>query len=161
MSTASSSGNLRVTVNDMPSVCVNDCTYQFITSVPEVNAFSLTGNTISITLSNTASLTTSSLQDISVTLDNQLCTGVTGTLSSFTCILPQNTDNSPIIKAGDHFPVVLIDGLGYILMEAGVVAHTQPFTVSSLTPSTGGTNGGYAISVAGSGFPSKQSEIFF
>lgn len=45
-------------------------------------------------------------------------------MASFTCNLPQNTDNTPILEAGEFSPEVMISGLGYIELASGVAALT-------------------------------------
>ena len=84
MRTYSNKPNVRVTVNDIPSACNTDCTYTFLTSVPVVNSSSLSGNTLSLTLTDPGSLN-AALSTITVTLDNQPCTNLVGTMTSFTC----------------------------------------------------------------------------
>ena len=49
---------------------------------------------------------------ITVTFDGQICDNIIGTFASFTCDLAKNTDNSPIIRAGDHNVVVTVAGEG-------------------------------------------------
>ena len=69
--------------------------------MPETNLQTLTGSTLRLGISNPQSQNYS-LSDISVTLDGQECTGLTGTISDFTCQLPTNTDGTPTIRAGSH-----------------------------------------------------------
>lgn len=84
MRTYSNKPNVRVTVNDIPSACNADCTYTFLTSVPVVNSSSLNGNTLALTLTDPGSLN-AVLSTITVTVDNQPCTNLVGTMTSFTC----------------------------------------------------------------------------
>jgi hypothetical protein len=94
--------NIIVTVNSIQSVCLIDCTYTFLSNIPTVNAQSLTGSIVQIGITNpTATAYTTSMLNIKI--DGQPCQIITGgTFSSFTCQLTKNTDNSPILKAGDY-----------------------------------------------------------
>ena len=83
MNTYSSKPNVRVTVSDIPSACNTDCTYTFLTNVPVVNSSSLNGNILSLTLTDPGSLN-AALTAITVTVDNQSCTNLTGTMKNFT-----------------------------------------------------------------------------
>lgn len=56
MSTTASSGNIRVTVNGIPSVCLNDCSYNFLTDVPEVSACTLATSSLNIELTDPANI---------------------------------------------------------------------------------------------------------
>lgn len=84
MRTFSNKPNVRVTVNDIPSACNTDCTYTFLTNVPVVNSSSLSGNILSLTLTDPGSLN-AALSAISVTIDNQPCKNLVGMMTSFTC----------------------------------------------------------------------------
>jgi hypothetical protein len=81
---------------------LTDCTYTFLSNIPTVNAQSLSGSIVQIGITNpTATAYTTSMLKIKV--DGQPCQIITGgTFSSFTCQLSINTDNSPILKAGDY-----------------------------------------------------------
>lgn len=93
------------------------------------------------------------LKDLTVTIDGKSCTNLVGTLANFTCDLPKNTDNTPILSAGSHYPVVTIKGMGTADRDALVAAIIVNFDLTSSNPSTGGNNGGYSIVIAGVGFP--------
>lgn len=64
-------------------------------------------------------------------------------MTSFTCTLPQNFDNTPIMRAGDHMPVVKINPIGLVKIDAAVTAISKSFTITSIDQPTGGLNGGY------------------
>ncbi len=103
MKTYSNKPSVRVTVNDIPSACNGDCTYTFINTVPVLQSATLNGFTLSVTLTDPAALN-APLSDISVKLDNQPCTNLVGTMTSFTCTLPKNSDNTPILTVGSFTP---------------------------------------------------------
>lgn len=143
MRTFSDKPNVRVTVDGIPSVCYKDCRYTFINSVPVVTAASLTGSSLSISLANTAGLV-SSLNDISVTLDEQPCMiNQAGTVSSFSCALPVNSNGDPKLKAGQHLPVVNFVNFGLANISPQVIPIIENLLLTNVSPTNGGINGGY------------------
>ena len=139
------------------AVCLNDCEYTFESSVPEINLQALTGSTLRLGISDPQSANYS-LSDISVTLDGQECTSLTGILSDFTCQLPTNADGSPIISAGNHHAEITISESGTVNPESSLSPITHSLMLNSLSPSSGGTNGGYLVTISGEGFPSDMSD---
>lgn len=102
--------------------------------------------------------TTIVLSDLTITLDGQTCTNLVGALSNFTCDLPKNTDNTPIISAGSHYPIVTVKNIGTIEIDMmSVLPIISTFDLTSSTTTTGGNNGGYPITILGTGFPSQLS----
>ena len=55
-----------------------------------------------------------SLSDVVVELDGQVCEITTGTLGSFDCQLPTNSDGTPILSAGTYHASVSITGSGVV-----------------------------------------------
>ena len=45
--------------------------------------------------------------------------------------------------------------VGYINIQPGVDAMNYPLSITAVTQSSGGTNGGYEITLSGHGFPSS------
>jgi hypothetical protein len=160
MKTHSSKPTVQVTVNGIPSACNTDCSYTFIDSVPALTALSMTGNTVSISLSDPSSLN-AALDKLTVTIDNKPCISLTGTMASFTCTLPQNPDNTPTLTAGKHYPTIKIDPLGYANIDKTIAAITVAFALTSVSPTSGSANGGYDVTVVGTGFPSSPKDITF
>jgi hypothetical protein len=111
MVTYSDKPNVRVTVSGIPSACNADCTYTFLNNVPTITALSLSGYKLSFTINDPSSLNPP-LNDLTIILNNQKCTNLIGTFSSFTCDLPINTDNTPILVAGTYLPSVTVLNLG-------------------------------------------------
>eukprot|EP00919_Chromeraceae_sp_WS-2016_P042424 GHVR01101009.1.p1 GENE.GHVR01101009.1~~GHVR01101009.1.p1 ORF type:complete len:142 (-),score=7.56 GHVR01101009.1:8247-8672(-) len=133
--------NAIVTVNDLQSACLTDCSYTFISNVPEISSLSLSGSVLSLAFSSSTMSFT--LSDTTVSFDNQECTVNTGgALAGFTCQLTNNTDGTPILCAGDHMPSVMVKDIGKIQPSSSVTAVNVPLTVTSITPNTGGKNGG-------------------
>ena len=113
MFSACSTPNVQVTVNDILGACTNDCTYSFETTVPEINLQTLSGSVLNLGITDPLNVGFS-LNDVVVGLDGQTCPITTGTLSNFNCQLPTNTDNTPIIAAGNHHASVTITGSGVV-----------------------------------------------
>lgn len=155
MSTYANKPNFRVTVNNVPSVCNGDCSYTFLTSVPVVTSSQIVSvNKLELVINNPTS-TNIVLSDLTIILDGQKCINLVGTLNNFTCDLPKNTDNTPILSAGNHYPVVTVKNIGTINIDMTVVNPIiSTFDLTSSTPSTSGNNGGYPITIIGTGFPS-------
>jgi hypothetical protein len=87
------------------------------------------------------------------------CTIQGSSISSFTCTLSTNTDGSAALVAGSVTPLITIAGLGIVELSSTVSPFTVPLVVSSVSPSTGGNNGGYVIGIVGSGFPSDATKV--
>ncbi len=71
---------------------------------------------------------------------------------SFTCDLPLNTDGSPMLIAGDYYPIIYINSIGFIQPMANVTKITVVITITTVYPSTINNNGGNIITIQGSGF---------
>ena len=82
-------------------------------------------------------------------------------MTSFTCILPKNSDNTPILTAGSHYPVIKIDPIGYASIDKSINSITVAFALTSVTPSSGRANGGYDVTIVGTGFPQNAKDITF
>lgn len=55
--------------------------------------------------------------------------------------------------AGNHLVTVAMQPVGAALPYPPELTYNVPLIVTSVTPSTGGTGGGYSMEVAGKGFP--------
>lgn len=154
--------NVRVTVNGIPSACNIDCGYDFVSGVPKVTSATLSGYTLSLVLTDPAGLN-ANLTKVTVALDGQICkiVDLTQTMTSFSCLLPNNTDGTAKLRAGDHYPVVRIEPIGYAEIDAGVNPINVPLTIASVTNSTGGNNGGIVVTVTGTGYPDNSKDINF
>jgi len=147
-----------VTTNGVPSVCKGTCEYTF-SSYTEITSLSYLGSTLSLSLSDPTPLNFD-VNTITVTVGNQACTVNGGsTLNALTCAMTTNTDTTPILVAGDVTPVVQVGTYGLAGLASGVSALSIPLTTSSLSVTTGGNNGGYLISLSGTGFPLEKNKI--
>ncbi len=142
MKTYTDKPSVIVSVDDIPSACNADCTYTFLNAVPVVETASLTGPTLSLVLTDPGNLN-APLSAITVTLDNQPCINLVGTMIDFNCTLPKNVDNTPIITAGTHVPTVIISPVGLVSINPSLTPITVNLAMSSVTTSSGGNNGGY------------------
>ncbi len=76
--------------------------------------------------------------------------------TSFTCQLPTNANGSPALSAGSYnAEVFLVEG--YLDTLAGAAPIDIGLVINSVGPSTGGSNGGYEITLSGSGFPTDST----
>jgi hypothetical protein len=160
MRTFSDKPNVRVTVDGIPSACNSDCTYTFLSDVPTITSLSRTGASLTIGITS-ATLITATLNDLTVTLDGQICGNLIGTVDSFTCDLPKNADNTPILTAGSYYPQVTISQLGLVSIDPTVNPIAIDLLLNAPSTTTGGVNGGYQITLTGSGFPSNPTQITF
>lgn len=98
----SNSPNIIVTVNNLKSVCLNNCEYSFLANNPLVSSQVLSGNQVLVTISNPSNMNYDT-SVLSATVDGQECFIPLGpSFTSFTCELPQNSDSSPVLTAGYH-----------------------------------------------------------
>lgn len=165
--TYSNSVNVHVMTNGVPSVCLGNCTYSFHTYT-ELTSLSMSGSILMLGLSDPMSLGFT-LNDINVTVQGRACTiNPSGSISSFTCAMATNSDSTPILTAGSITPVVYVRPYGIanlqgVTVNRRLLVTTTPLSVSmvasSLSSTSGGNNGGYLISLHGSGFPFDKNMI--
>ncbi len=140
MRVAEDESQLYLTVNKIPAIC-SECDYSFDpTKTSTVTASSLSADTLTLTITDPASVGFG-LTDLKITLNGQRCNQITGTLASLTCKFNQNSQGNAALPAGNNKPVIHVSYVGY----ADVTAISEipiPLTVSSISPSTSGSNGG-------------------
>ncbi len=73
LSTPSSSYNVLIKVNGVPSVCLGNCIYTYLANSPQLTAASIISSTLTLSLTDPG-LINYSLQDTTVTLAGQPCT---------------------------------------------------------------------------------------
>jgi len=123
-----------------------------------VTSLSYSGSTLSVGLSDNQNVGLS-LSSVSVLIGKSPCTSLTGTFSSFTCTLPLNSDTTPLLVAGTVTPLIAVAGYGIAPLSSGVNALSVPLVVSSILATSGGNNGGYQLTISGSGFPLQASQV--
>jgi hypothetical protein len=141
MRTPSVKPGVIVSVNGIQSACNGDCSYTFLENLPIVTGVNLTGSTVNLNVSD-LSLAINNLKELTVTVDGQNCVNFTGTTTNFNCKLPANTDATPILSAGAHLPVVNLASLGTLSYGPDVTAITANLVLTSVTSSSGLSNGG-------------------
>ena len=154
LSTPSPTYNVLINVNGVPSVCLGTCTYTYLSSSPQLISASISSSTLTLSLTDPAMINYS-LKDTKVTLAGQPCTigDTTQPISNFQCSLPANTDSTPIITAGSYTPFVTVTQVGLVPAIPSVTAFAFPLAITSLSSASGGSNGGYSITLQGTGFP--------
>ena len=158
MRTAGAKTPVEVTVNSIPAVCSTNCGYDFVDS-GKVTALSSTGTTVTLTITDPQT-TGYALTDVYVSFAGQSCgidTSV-GSIASFTCELAVNTDNTPILLADSTTPRVFVVNGGLLPLDTGVTGLVHTFAATSATSSINGNNGGYLVTVAGTGFPLDKAD---
>ena len=154
----SSGINVQVSTNGVPSVCTGSCGYAFI-DYAQITSMSQSGNVLSLALSDPMGLNFG-ISAITVTVQGRPCSVNAGsTAGQLTCNMAANTDSSPIIVAGIVTPVVSIAPYGIAKLANAVSPFSVNFVVSSLSASSGSSNGGYLISLNGAGFPLDLAQI--
>jgi hypothetical protein len=148
MKTYSNKPSVLVTVKGIPSACNADCSYEFETdtAIPKLTSLSLTGNTVNIGLTDPTGLASlpTPFSLFKITIDKQPCQNLNGLLSSFTCTLQKNADGTtPIIRAGQHYPDIYIQGLGYAITDPAVNAIDIPLVITPSAMYVSSLNGGH------------------
>lgn len=161
MYSVSPSPSVLIKVNSILSVCSSaDCVYSFITSTPEVTSQTVDARGVTISVSVNDPLNRNLLISNSfVSLDNQPCSILSGTLASFTCNVPVNSFGVPLIKAGSYNISVFINDYGYIKIRPRIATINYDLVLNSLDLNRGGTNGGYEIRIFGKGFPTDSGLV--
>ena len=123
------------------------CSFAFDYNIPELTAASLSGSTLTLSVTDPANVGFT-INDITVKFDERSCTITTGTIANFNCDLEVTSgSNTPIVRAGDHMPVVSIEGIGLIAVSPLVNMINIPLTLTIATPVSGNDNGGYNVVV--------------
>ena len=149
---ADSGPQVQVTVNNVLGTCQGNCAYNFITSVPEVTSQSLSGAQLTIAI-NDVNTDNYALTNLKVKLGDQICSNLAGSFASFTCDLPQNSDNTPTMEAGSYIAEVIVENVGIVSTANSVTALNFPFAVTSASPNSVPAQGGSQVTIAGTGLP--------
>lgn len=92
-----------VTVNGVDAACSTNCSYITTSAAtPKINSFSVTGNTLTFSISGSKVTTTSTLV---VNYAGSPCTNViTTTLTAVKCTIPTDSNNNIIVEGGPQIP---------------------------------------------------------
>ena len=159
MRTASSTINIQVSVNDIPSVCKGDCSYSFITNSPLLTSASINKAILTLSLTDPSAIGYN-LNDVTVILNNKSCTiiNLADPIDRFTCSLPSNVDNTPVIPSGTYPVVVNVKQVGKVAHAPAVNPFSFPLILTNLNRLNGGQNGGYDLILTGTGFPTDINQ---
>lgn len=154
LSTPSSSPNVLVTVNGVPSVCVGNCEYTFLTNAPTLTSATISGPTVTLSLTDPIPINYN-LNDVTVLIGTQPCkiSNPSAPISNFQCQLPANADGTANMPAGSYMPTVSISQFGLVPATSNVKPFNYSLTLTSLNFTSGGLNGGYLLKLQGTGFP--------
>jgi len=73
--------------------------------------------------------------------------------------MQQNNDTTPILIAGSVIPFIAIQPHGIVGLANTASPITVPLTTSAISLTSGGNNGGYILTITGSGFPLDKSKL--
>jgi hypothetical protein len=153
--TQSSKPVVSVTVNGILAQCPNEnCNYEVDADItPTISAYTISGNTMTLTLSNPSNVFSYTQSDAVVELGPSSCAITSFSATSIACTLDT-------LVAGTYKPSLHIAKLGFAILADGLADHEVPLTITSFTPSSGSQKGGITVTVTGTGFPSSADAGF-
>lgn len=156
LSTPASLPNVLITVNGVPSVCLSDCGYTFLTNSPQLTAATISGPTVTLSLTDPSNIGYQ-LTDVTILIGGQPCAIINNAapIGNFQCKLPVNADGTANVPAGSYMPTATIAQTGLVSAASSITAFNFPLTLTSLSMTSGGSNGGYVITLQGTGFPTN------
>ncbi|XP_066939677.1 fibrocystin-L-like [Macrobrachium rosenbergii] len=140
--------HVAVTVGGYHTACRTDCSFQYNSNgIPSVSSVTDTfdGTLYTFTVSGSG-FTSSNLKDYSVVIGNKLCTVTSVTSTELKCTVDH-------LRAGNHPVVVRMQPVGSATQPNPPLSTTVSVAITAITPSSGGTGGGYRLTVTGTGFP--------
>lgn len=116
---------------------------------------------------------------ISITVGGYPCAITNANLAALTCNMKTNSDSSALLISGDltrnlqqtaaatpslisgsYTPLVVkVGSYGIAALAVGVTGITVPLVVSTISLTSGGSNGGYLVTLTGHGFPLNVNDI--
>ncbi|XP_076030840.1 fibrocystin-L-like [Oratosquilla oratoria] len=135
-----------VSVNDYTAVCSADCDFAYddSTAATLTSVSATVGEDGEHTFTITGSgFDSSSLSDYMVFVGDNSCSVSAASSTTITCAIPH-------LSAGTYSVRVLVQPRGEATPR---LSHTVALAVTSVSPATGGTGGGYTVTVSGTGFP--------
>lgn len=147
MRTVSLKPSITVTVNDVPSVCLGDCGFEFQTVINSIIGYTLQPTHITIELSESLGAT----DVVFVVLGTDVCWNTTFNGTEVYC------SNGPTgtlqLIAGFYLPQVYAYGIGFLPTRNGVASLTISMNLTSLSPTNGTMLGGNLVKIMGYGLP--------
>jgi len=138
-----------ILVGTNPAVCsTSSCTYQWADSVtPSLNTVSPSSvsgpQTLTLTGQNLNPTGSVSLANIHVAINGRPCNVTAATNSTIQCTIES-------LPVGNYSIATSIDGVGKVISSPILTSNAA---VSSVSPISGGTNGGVLLTINGNGFP--------
>jgi hypothetical protein len=117
-------------------------------SVPDITAYSLSSNKLTITYANV--VTPFDQFEVNVTYAGQNCADPALLTNQIVCLMPV-LNGSPALSAGSHVPLVNLRRSGYMTVSAAPTAIPLAVTVAS--PNSGSIMGGTTVTLTGTGYP--------
>ena len=154
VSTKNISVTSKIRGQSVSAKCVANCEFTFsAVQTPEVSSFSpstITSDGVQVTISGSGFGTT--LNDVTITVGSvdNVCNVVSVSDTEIICTMSG-------VHAGTQPWSVHISGKGYASLSSPKI--TVDGSISSVTPSAGGTNGGNVITITGFGFNQQDIEV--
>jgi hypothetical protein len=120
--------------------------------VATIKTLSFVNPTLTLSFQNTSSLNINTTSSASITINDVPCIIFSNsTLNNFKCSIASVNGTAPL-SAGVATIVVYIKPYGIIQLATGLSPLTIPLVVSSVSSTSGGSNGGSINRFVGSGF---------
>ena len=165
LSTFHDKAQIIVNVNGLKAACSKfNCDYSLYpaANIPTVDTWSITEENLSLNLlagyDTLADASLLIMGNLSVTFGGTECTVGSVSLPNITCTLPKNTDDTAIIPAGDHKPIVHLKNRGFLNINLDAkkynleISSIFPAPVNPETKTLGSLGGGTDIVINGKGF---------
>ncbi|XP_068236296.1 fibrocystin-L-like [Palaemon carinicauda] len=142
--------HVAVTVGGYRSACVTDCSFQYNSNgIPSVSSVTdnFDGMSYTFTISGSG-FTSNDLEDYSVDIGPNQCTVTSVTTTELRCTVKH-------LPAGNHPITVRMQPIGTAIQPNPPLSKSVSVAVTEVSPSSGGTGGGYYLNVTGTGFPAN------
>ncbi|XP_053372863.1 fibrocystin-L-like [Mercenaria mercenaria] len=144
---------VRLYINDVPTACSGDCSFQWKSSVtPTVTSVSPSTGTSALSTSISISGTgfSTDITKNAVSIGDVACSVTASTATSITC----DVGNGPV---GQHKVMVNVDGKGFAKHSSGDVMFEYTANIDSISPTSGSLGGGVTLTISGYGFKDGAS----
>ncbi|KAL4228989.1 Fibrocystin-L [Mactra antiquata] len=143
VSTVHDQPQVRLYINDVPTSCTGDCSFQWDSSVtPSATSVTPTSGSLGDSVTISGSGFSAVTSENTVTIGDIACNVTASTTSSVTC----DVGNGPL---GLSSVIVTVEGKG---SASGSVDFTYTADILSISPSSGTLGGGMSLTIYGYGF---------
>ena len=162
--TLSDKPQINVKVDSLYAACPNDkCDYDIAAPADTLTilSFTRTGAELTIVVTTASeSMADANLlvaPDLEITFGASTCVISSIALPNIVCDLPKNADDTPMIEAGDHLPIVHLNNRGYLSYSTSpaVTPEAFPIAITSISPTTASAMGNIDITIVGTGLSSN------